>query len=153
MAVEDFEYGGMENTSCTTLTTDIILDEKVSLDYNFPHNIISHELAHQWFGDLVTCNDWSNISLNEGFATYSEALYLEHSKGYDEFQYYMIRNIARNYFSEACNLYKRPIVTRKYKYPDELFDAHSYQKGGLILHMLRNYLGNDIFKESLREIP
>jgi len=151
VTVEDFEYGGMENTSCTTLTTDIILDKKASLDYNFTHNVISHELAHQWFGDLVTCNDWSNIWLNEGFATYSEALYLEHSKGYDEFQYYMIRDVARVYFNEACNLYKRPIVTRKYKYPDELFDAHSYQKAGFILHMLRNYLGEDIFKDGLKK--
>lgn len=99
---------------------------------------------------LVTCKDWPHIWLNGGFATYSEALYREHSTGYDDFQYYVLGNIAQVYFDEACKLYKRPIVTNKYKYPDELFDAHSYQKGGYVLHMLRNFLGNEIFKEGLK---
>jgi aminopeptidase N len=147
VAVEDFEFGGMENTSCTTLTRDILFDKRGSLDYT-SEDVISHELAHQWFGDLVTCKDWPHIWLNEGFATYFEALYWEASRGKDEFQYYMVQ-MADAYLNEASTLYKRPIVTKVYKHPDELFDAHSYKKGGCVLHMLRNYVGNDLFRESL----
>src|SRR5215218_9771274 len=76
VTVQDFVYGGMENTSCTTLTLDTLHDEKAHLDFTSDY-LISHELAHQWFGDLVTCSDWQHIWLNEGFATYCEALYWE----------------------------------------------------------------------------
>ena len=113
VAVEDFEFGGMENTSCTTLTRDILFDKKASLDYT-SDDVISHELAHQWFGDLVTCRDWPHIWLNEGFATYFEALYWEVSRSKDEFQYYMVQ-MADSYLNEASSLYKRAIVTKMYK--------------------------------------
>jgi aminopeptidase N len=148
VTAEDFEYGGMENTSCTTLEEEILLDEKAYIDDYFTKTVVSHELAHQWFGDLVTCKDWSHTWLNEGFATYCEALYIEHSEGKDEFQYHL-RRMARRYFIDACKSYRRPIVTKKYKYPDELFDSHSYQKGACVLHMLRNLVGEDKFKEAL----
>jgi aminopeptidase N len=148
VTVEDFEYGGMENTSCTTLEEEILLDEKAYIDDYFTKTVVSHELSHQWFGDLVTCKDWSHIWLNEGFATYCEALYIEHSEGKNEFQY-QLRRMARRYFTDACKNYRRPIVTKKYKYPDELFDSHSYQKGGCVLHMLRNLVGNAKFTEAL----
>jgi aminopeptidase N len=78
--VEDFELGGMENTSCTTFTKNILHDEKVLPDYITDVLVVVHELAHQWFGDLVTCKNWSNIWLNEGFASYSEALYWQESR-------------------------------------------------------------------------
>ena len=142
VAVEDFEFGGMENTSCTTLTRNILFDKRASLDYS-SDDVISHELAHQWFGDLVTCKDWPHIWLNEGFATYFEALYWEASRSKDEFQNYMVQ-MADAYLNEASSLYKRAIVTKVYKHPDELFDAHSYKKGGCVLHMLRNYIGDDL---------
>ncbi|HEY7081885.1 MAG TPA: M1 family metallopeptidase [Nitrososphaeraceae archaeon] len=148
VTVEGFELGGMENTSCTTLTRNILYDERGSLDYT-SDDVISHELAHQWFGDLITCKDWSHIWLNEGFATYFEALYREASRGIDEFQNYILQ-MADSYLDEASTLYKRSIVTKVYKHPDELFDSHSYKKGGCILHMLRNYLGYEIFKKSLK---
>ncbi|HEY7572021.1 MAG TPA: M1 family metallopeptidase, partial [Nitrososphaeraceae archaeon] len=148
VTVEGFELGGMENTSCTTLTRNILYDKRGSLDYT-SDDVISHELAHQWFGDLITCKDWPHIWLNEGFATYFEALNCEASRGKDEFQNYMVQ-MADSYLDEASTLYKRSIVTRVYKHPDELFDSHSYKKGGCILHMLRNYLGDDIFKKSLK---
>lgn len=149
VAVEGFELGGMENTSCTTLTRNILYDNRASLDYS-SDDVISHELAHQWFGDLVTCKDWPHIWLNEGFATYFEALYCEASRGKDEFQNYMVQ-MADAYLNEANSLYKRAIVTKVYKHPDDLFDSHSYKKGGCILHMLRNYLGDDFFKKSLEK--
>ena len=156
VAVDDFEFGGMENASCTTLTRDILHDKRASMDYNFDLFVVAHELAHQWFGDLVTCKEWSHIWLNEGFATFCEGLYWEkywekkdQMRKDDEFHYKMLQTADR-YFSEANSKYKRPIVTHLYKNPEELFDDHSYRKGGCILHMLRHRVGDDIFKKSLK---
>ncbi len=133
----------------------MLLDEKASLD-DYPVNIngsarsvVAHELAHQWFGDLITCKDWSHTWLNEGFATYCEALYIEHADGKDQFQRYM-EALSSVYFGEACKGYRRPIVTDKYKYPDELFDGHSYQKGAWVLRMLRNIVSDNKFKIGLK---
>jgi aminopeptidase N len=140
----------MENTSCTTLTRDVLHDEKVLPDYTFDISVVVHELAHQWFGDLVTCKDWSNIWLNEAFASYSEALYWQESRKEDEFLYKVQQDMTR-YLDEANRLYKRPIVTKIYKHADELFDAHSYRKGSCVLHMLRQHIGNTNFKNSLIE--
>ena len=148
VAVQDFVYGGMENSSCTTLTLDTLHDEKAHLDFTSDH-LVSHELAHQWFGDLVTCRDWQHIWLNEGFATYCEALYWEASRGNDEFQYYIMQT-ADDYFEEAKTRYSRPIVTKVYKHPDDLFDRHTYEKGGCVLHMLRHHVGDKYFRRSLR---
>jgi aminopeptidase N len=148
VAVQDFVYGGMENSSCTTLTLDTLHDEKAHLDFTSDY-LISHEIAHQWFGDLVTCSDWQHIWLNEGFATYCEALYWEASRGKDEFQYYMMQ-IADDYLEETRTRYARPIVTKIYKHPDDLFDRHTYEKGGYVLHMLRHIVGDNHFRRSLR---
>jgi aminopeptidase N len=148
VAVEEFEFGGMENTSCTTLTKYILHDEIAAIDYTRDIDIVSHELAHQWFGDSVTCRDWSNIWLNEGFATYCETLYWERIKGFDEFCYKVMK-IADEYLEESRHHYKRPIVTRIYKHPDDLFDSHSYEKGGCVLHMLRNNIGDNSFRKSI----
>ncbi|MDQ3807129.1 MAG: HEAT repeat domain-containing protein [Thermoproteota archaeon] len=148
VTVQDFVYGGMENTSCTTLTQDTLHDEKAHRDFTSDY-LISHEIAHQWFGDLVTCSDWQHIWLNEGFATYCEALYWEASKGKDEFQYYMMQT-ADDYLEEARTRYTRPIVTKVYKHPDDLFDRHTYEKGGCVLHMMRHLVGDKYFRRSLR---
>ncbi|WP_148686341.1 M1 family metallopeptidase [Candidatus Nitrosocosmicus hydrocola] len=150
VAVDNFEFGGMENLSCTTFTRRVLHDKKTTLDYKNDLLLIVHELAHQWFGDLVTCKEWSHIWLNEGFATYCESLYLENSRGIEEFHYSLIES-TDVYFEEANENYVRPIVTNLYKHPDELFDAHSYEKAGFILHMLRNFLGEVNFKESLKK--
>ena len=155
--VEDFDYGGMENTSCTTMPSDILHDSKVLPNYTWDKEVVRHELAHQWFGDLVTCRDWQHLWLNEGFATYFEALYLdrefinnsEKASLRDDFYYYILSNITSTYLTESVE-YKRPIVTNIYKAPDDLLDSHSYEKGALVLHMLRNYIGEDSFRESLR---
>ncbi|HEX6671246.1 MAG TPA: M1 family aminopeptidase, partial [Nitrososphaeraceae archaeon] len=158
IAVDKFEFGGMENTTCTTLTSDILHDNRASLDYSRDIVIVAHELAHQWFGDLITCKDWSHIWLNEGFATYFELLYWRHKyinkynnkKINDEFLYKIIQAIE-DYIDEANNLYKRPIVTNLYKHADELFDSHSYEKGGLVLYMLSNFIGEEKFKEAIKK--
>ncbi len=148
VTVQDFVYGGMENSSCTTLTLDTLHDEKAHLDFTSDY-LISHELAHQWFGDFVTCSDWQHIWLNEGFATYCEALYWESSKGKEEFQYYMLQT-ADDYLEEARTRYTRPIVTKVYKHPDDLFDRHTYEKGACVLHMIRHIVGDKYFRRSLR---
>ena len=149
VAVDEFEFGGMENNSCTTLTRNILHDKKTAIDYNHDLFLISHEIAHQWLGNLVTCNEWSHIWLNEGFATYCELLYWEKSRGTNEF-YLNLLKYADKYFEEVDKFYKRSVVTKIYKHPDELFDAHSYEKGGCILHMIRNHIGEDLFKKCLK---
>jgi aminopeptidase N len=158
ITVDKFEFGGMENTTCTTLTSDILHDNRASSDYYRDIIIVAHELAHQWFGDLITCKDWSHIWLNEGFATYLELLYWRHKylnkynnkTSNDEFLYKIIQTI-NDYTDEANNLYKRPIVTNLYKHADELFDSHSYEKGGLVLYMLSNLIGEEKFKVAIKK--
>ena len=153
VAVEDFEFGGMENTTCTTLNSSFLHNQQAHVDFSSDY-LIAHELAHQWFGDLVTCRDWEHIWLNEGFANYSEALYWEYKYKdqvkKEEFYYYVMQ-ASDSYFDEANNLYKRPIVTRIYKHPDEIFDGHAYEKGGCVLHMLRSYIGDNNFRTSIKE--
>lgn len=148
VCVQDFVYGGMENSSCTTLTQDTLHDKKAHVDFSSDY-LVSHELAHQWFGDLVTCRDWQHVWLNEGFATYCEALYWEKSRGADEFLHYVMQN-AEDYFEEANSRYTRSIVTKVYKHPDELFDRHTYEKASCVLHILRNTVGDMHFRRALK---
>ena len=140
VAAVDFIYGGMENTSCTTQTALTLHDERAHLDFS-SDPLVAHELAHQWFGDLVTCKDWSHAWLNESFATYFEALYREHDLGADEFAYEM-RGNAEAYFDEDRDRYRRPLSTKFYKNTNDLFDRHLYEKGSCILHMIRRLLGD-----------
>ena len=82
--IDDFMWGGMENTSAVTYNTSYLLDRRATLDFTSA-DVIAHELAHQWFGDFVTARDWTELWLNEGFANYYEALYKRHLRGYDDF--------------------------------------------------------------------
>ncbi|MBI2887197.1 MAG: HEAT repeat domain-containing protein [Chloroflexi bacterium] len=145
--VADFIFGGMENTTATTLTDTVLHDERAHLDYS-ADSLVAHELAHQWFGDLLTCRDWANGWLNEGFATYFDALYKQHHEGEDEFRYWM-RGVAQTYFSEDPGHYRRPLVSNVYHEPIDIFDRHLYEKGSLVLHMIRYLLGDDLFWKSL----
>ncbi len=145
VVVKDFIYGGMENINATTLTIDTLHDGKAHIDFTSDH-LVSHELAHQWFGDLVTCRDWQHLWLNEAFATYFDALYWKKSRGKDEFDYYMLQ-LAEEYYEEYRKRYKRAIVTNVYKTPDELFDRHTYEKGACVLHMLRMLIGDNNFRK------
>jgi aminopeptidase N len=147
VAAVDFIYGGMENTSATTQTALTLHDERAHLDFS-SDPLVAHELAHQWFGDLLTCKDWSHAWLNESFATYFEALFKEFDLGPDEFAYQLRQN-ADAYFSEDKEHYRRPIVTKIYKQPSDLFDRHLYEKGSLVLHMLRTLLGDKAFWKSM----
>ena len=147
VAVSEFVFGGMENTTLTTVTDLVLLDERASRDYS-ADGLVAHELAHQWFGDLVTCRDWSHGWLNEGFATYFDKLFVQHDKGQDEFDYEMME-LAEGYFGESDGKYARPIVTREYAEPIDIFDRHLYFKGAWVLHMLRAKLGEIPFRRAL----
>ncbi|HVU49184.1 MAG TPA: M1 family aminopeptidase [Polyangia bacterium] len=147
IAVPDFIFGGMENTSATTLTDLALVDERAGLDHDVD-GLVSHELAHQWWGDLVTCREWSEGWLNEGFATYFEYVWREHAKGRDEADVELLAD-TEGYLAEASR-YQRPVVCRQYEEPIHLFDAHLYDKGGRVLHMLRHALGDGLFWRALR---
>ena len=145
--VADFIFGGMENITATTLTDTSLLDKRASLDDD-ADGLLAHELAHQWFGDLLTCREWSHAWLNEGFATYFEALFTEAAKGIDEFRYELYQN-TQIYMSEDSDHYRRPIVHNVYNEPIDLFDRHLYEKGSLVLHMIRTVLGDDLWRKAI----
>lgn len=139
--------GGMESTSNTAMGEGVIIDERAELD--FPSlGIVSHELAHQWWGDLVTLRTWSEVWINESFATYCDYLYLEHALGPDEGAVNLLKK-KNAYLQEARDRYIRPIVFDRYEKPQDVFDSHSYPKGALVLHMLRAILGDDAFFRTL----
>ena len=147
--VSEFIFGGMENTSATTLTDAVLHDERAHADYSAEF-LIAHELAHQWFGDLLTCRDWPHGWLNEGFATYSEVLWKEEGESLDEADQQRKVDLDA-YLSEVSERYARPIVARKFDAPIDLFDRHLYEKGALVLHELRCRLGDEDFFASVRE--
>jgi aminopeptidase N len=148
VVVQDFTWGGMENTSATTLIDDILPDARSNSDYD-SGRLVSHELAHQWFGDLLTCREWAHGWLNEGFATYAWPHYAEHAHGMDEAQRLHLEH-ADLYFQEDRE-YRRPIVARSYTEPFELFDTHLYEKAAWVLWMLRTVLSDDLFFAGVHE--
>src|SRR5271163_1510327 len=146
-SVNDFVEGGMENTSATTLTTRGLVDPRLAPEVRRgSDDLDSHELAHQWFGDLVTCKDWANIWLNEGFATYFEHYWAEQRYGADDAAYEFWRDQA-GWFRQK-RLYPVPIVTRNFEDSIE-YAGNVYDKGGWVLKMLRTKLGDDDFFRGL----
>ncbi|MBI2765280.1 MAG: HEAT repeat domain-containing protein [Chloroflexi bacterium] len=145
IVVRDFVFGGMENTSATTMTENILFDRKAARDFT-SDPLISHELAHMWFGDLLTCRDWSHGWLNESFATYLEMLWDEQHLGIDEYRQGAIEN-TNLYLQER---YRRPIVTNIFNAPLDIFDRHLYEKGSVVIHMLRGLLGDSLFFRSIQ---
>ncbi|MGC8562566.1 MAG: M1 family aminopeptidase [Thermoplasmata archaeon] len=147
--VSQFVMGGMENITATTLTDRTLHDEVAHLDYQ-SESLVCHEMAHQWFGDYVTCKDWSQAWLNEGFATFIALIYTEKLNGKDEFLV-QVESTKHIYLQEYSERYGRPIIERKYKEPEELFDRHLYQKASLFLRYLNFYLGDKIFWSGVKE--
>jgi aminopeptidase N len=142
-SVDDFIEGGMENTSAATLSVRDLVNPQLEPEYRFGDDEVnSHELSHQWFGDLVTCKDWANLWLNEGFATFFEDYWLEHKNGADAaaYQYWLDQN---RWFLEP-RLFPVPIFTRSFADSDEYY-GNTYQKAGWALKMLREKLGDDQF--------
>lgn len=146
VVVREFVSGAMENTGCTIFFDQMNQDDRSLLDSDH-EDIIAHELFHHWFGDLVTCESYAHLALNESFATYSEYLWIEHKYGKDAADSHLQADLDA-YLNEA-DYKKAPIVRFRYDKDDDLFDNHSYQKGGLVLHLLRNYLGDEVFFEAL----
>ena len=145
--VDDFLFGAMENTSASTFTDRCLLDDPATIDLSYD-DIVAHELAHQWWGDLVTCKDWSHIWLNESFATYSEYLWQEHARGRDEARFALFQDFL-TYLREDRTSHRRPIVFNRYRFSEDLMDRHAYEKGACVLDMLRWELGDDAFFRTL----
>jgi len=139
-AMYDFG-GGMENVSATTLGEPSLTEARDG--FRRMASLNSHELGHQWFGDTVTCKDWSDTWLNESFATFMQFIYFEHSRGRAAYDW-EVDDAMRAYFAEARR-YRRPLSTKMYANGDSMFDSHTYPKGGSILHTLRRQLGDDAF--------
>ncbi len=147
VTVHDFQFGGMENTSMTTLAHRTIFTAATE-NVRSGRKLDAHEMAHQWFGDLVTCKDWSQIWLNEGFATYYSHLYEGHKFGRDALLYGLFYDANEKVFPEHED--RRPIIYNRYDNPIEQFDFRAYPKGSWVLHMLRSQLGETLYRDVIR---
>lgn len=146
IVVRDYVSGAMENTTAVVHGEQAYQRPGQLIDDNIHENTISHEIFHHWFGNLVTAESWANLSLNESFANYGEYLWIEHKYG---------KTAAEMHLQEQMEMYKngqndnKNLVRFDYDFREEMFDLVSYNKGGIILHMLRNYLGDDAFFKGL----
>jgi len=145
----DYVSGAMENTTATLHSDAVQQDARELVDENAWESTIAHELFHQWFGDLVTAESWSNLTVNESFADYSQTLWAEHSKGKDEGAYENYKGL-RSYLSSPTDA-EKDLVRFYYNDREDLFDLVSYQKGGRIINMLRHYVGDEAFFASLNK--
>ena len=145
--VRDFVSGAMENTTAVVHYDALNQTHREMIDGN-NDDIICHELSHHWFGDLVTCESWSNISLNESFADYSEVLWTEHKNGKDAAGLQVYNDMNSYFMGGTSN--PVPLIRFHYEDKEEVFDVNSYQRGGCVLNMLRNYVGDEAFFLSLK---
>ncbi|GAB3233878.1 M1 family metallopeptidase [Hymenobacter seoulensis] len=149
VAVHDFVSGAMENTTASTFQQQLVqfsARELPDMSYE-PESVIAHELFHQWFGDYVTTESWANLPLNESFADYSELLWAEYKYGADAAALVQQTKL-RNYLEEA-QMKREPLIRYRYADHEDMFDRHSYDKGGRVLHMLRKQVGDEAFFASL----
>ncbi len=146
VVVRDFVSGAMENTTLSVFMEELNLNEREAIDSEWD-GIIAHELFHQWFGNYVTTESWANLTLNEAFANYSEYLWYEYKEGVDEADLHHISEMEQ-YFDESQEK-QVDLIRFFYEDSEDMFDSHSYAKGGRILHMLRRHLGDDAFFKSL----
>ncbi|WP_215226266.1 M1 family aminopeptidase [Echinicola shivajiensis] len=147
IVVRDFVSGAMENTTASIFMEELNMNAREAIDNEY-EGIIAHELFHQWFGDLVTTESWSNLPLNEAFANYGEYLWYEHKEGRDAADLHHIGEME-TYFYEASSK-QVDLIRFEYEDNEDMFDSHSYAKGGRVLHMLRNYLGDKAFFKGLK---
>lgn len=141
----DFLAGGMENTSCTFEAAGMLFNSDTE-QLRSLHGLDAHETAHQWFGDLVTCRDWSHLWLNEGFASYYTILYEEQKLGVDAMKHSLWQEAQQVFQANDT----RPIVWRDYGDPMQQFDSRAYPKGAWVLHMLRSQLGADLYRRCIQ---
>lgn len=145
--VRDYVSGAMENTTAV-IFGDFVQRTRRQLIDNSNEKIVAHEMAHHWFGNYVTTESWANLTLNEGFANYSEYLWLEHRHGVQEAEVHRQEEM-QGYLQSAPAGATKNLIRFGYNNEEEMFDAHSYNKGGLVLHMLRKHLGDEIFFKGL----
>lgn len=145
----DYVSGAMENTTATLHQESAQQNARELVDGNSWEGTIAHELFHQWFGDYVTAESWSNLTVNESFADYSQLLWLEYKYGADEAGFENYKEM-QSYLGSAESRSK-DLVRFFYRDKEDMFDLVSYQKGGRILHMLRNYVGDEAFFKSLNK--
>ena len=143
----DYVSGAMENTTATLHTDALQQDARELVDGNAFEDYVAHELFHQWFGDLVTTESWSNITVNESFANFSETLWFEHKYGKDAGDHINYKD-QQTYLMNPEN-YAKNLVRFYYSDKEDMFDAVSYHKGGRILNMLRTYVGDSVFFKAL----
>lgn len=140
--ITDFMWGGMENTSAVTLNESYLIDRRGLVDFT-GDDVVAHELAHQWFGDLVTCRDWTELWLNEGFANYFEALFKRSAKGNDEYQLDLLQQAAGVLNTER-HQGRKPVVSTN------SFTANLYGKGAWVLYMLHTLVGDQEFHRAIK---
>jgi len=148
VVVEDFVSGAMENTTAVIHYDGLHQTDRELLDGN-NEDIIAHEAFHHWFGDLVTCESWANLPLNESFATYGEYLWFEHKYGRENADMHLDADLEI-YLDEAQGK-QEPLIRFGYEDKEDMFDSHSYQKGGRVLHMLRKLVGDEAFFAGLQK--
>ncbi|MCS6928414.1 MAG: DUF3458 domain-containing protein [Saprospiraceae bacterium] len=150
VVVRDFVSGAMENTTAVVFNDFVQKKPRALLDQHTENErIIAHEMFHHWFGNLVTLESWANLTLNEGFANYAEYLWFEHKYGRDEADFHLF-NEHQNYLVAAQDG-GHPLIHFNYEDKEDMFDVHSYNKGGAVLHMLRHYVGDEAFWAALND--
>ncbi|HEX8249038.1 MAG TPA: M1 family metallopeptidase, partial [Pyrinomonadaceae bacterium] len=145
--VADFQFGGMENITATTHADTEIF----AVDYmpGEAEDLVSHELAHSWFGNLVTCRNWAELWLNEGFATFMEAAYREQAYGRADYLRKIKDDAARFIADEAVNKNRHGLFNRLARPDNSIFDTTNYQKGGAVIHTLREEIGDEAFRKAI----
>ncbi len=147
--VRDYVSGAMENTTSVIFGEFVQKTDRELID-NHNDGIVAHEMFHHWFGDYVTCESWSNLTLNEGFANYAEYLWFEHKYGKDEAESHRLSEM-QGYFGSVNQRGAHDLIDFSFDDKEDMFDAHSYNKGGLVLNMLRNYVGDEAFFAGLNK--
>ncbi len=146
----DYVSGAMENTTATLHGEQVQMTDRELIDREYQQeSVIAHELFHQWFGDYVTAESWSNLTVNESMADFSEGLYAEHKYGRDAADAHNYSNLRR-YLANPADAAKN-LVRFHYGDKEEMFDLVTYQKGGAVVDMLRTYLGDDVFFAGLQK--
>jgi aminopeptidase N len=149
VVVRDYVSGAMENTTGVIFGEFVQLSSRELIDNN-NDGIVAHEMFHHWFGDYVTCESWANLTMNEGFANYSEYLWFEHKYGKDRADSHR-RSEMQGYVNSVSQGGAHPLIHFEHDDKEDMFDAHSYNKGGLVLHMLRSYVGDEAFFSALKK--
>lgn len=150
VVVRDYVSGAMENTTAVIYGDFIQGTDREIAGQDINEKIVAHEIFHHWFGNLVTCESWANLTLQEGFANYAEYLWTEYKHGRDRADAHL-HNELQGYLGAARRGGIHPLIHYGYEDKEDMFDAHSYNKGGLVLHMLRTYVGDEAFFAALNK--